>query len=75
MHRVVNQMLVILILTDFIIFLNTLLKASPNRKYTNLTFSRTSSLYPKSSPVQCSYFPNSLDDSTKILAASISKSY
>ena len=52
-----------------------LLKTLPNGEYSNLAFSTTPGLYPKSSPVKYSYFSNSPDDNTEILAASLSKSY
>ena len=54
---------------------NPLFKASPNGEHSNLTFSTTPGLYPKSSPAEYSYLSNSLDDKTEILAASLSKSY
>ena len=56
-------------------FSNPLLKTLLNREYSNLAFSTTSGLYPKSSPVRYSYLFNSLDNNAEILAASLSKSY
>ena len=50
-------------------FMNTLLKASPNWEYWNIIFSRTFSLYRKSSPVKYSYFSNSPLDNADSSAA------
>ena len=56
-------------------FLNALLSDMPNREYSNLSFSNTLGLCPKSSPVKYSYFPKrSLDDNAEILATSLLKS-
>ena len=62
-------------LIEFIILLNLLFKASPNGEFSNLTFSTTPGLYPKSAPVKYSYLSNSLDNEAEILAAFLSKSY
>ena len=48
----------------------------PNGKYSNLVFSSTLGLCPKSSPVKYSYFSKrSLEGKADILAASLPKSY
>ena len=54
---------------------NCLLKTLPNGENSNLTFSTTPGLYPKSLPVKYSYFSNSPDDNADILAVCLSKSY
>ena len=44
-------------------------------KNSNLAFSTTPAVYPKSLPVKYSYLYSSLDDNAQIFAASLSKSY
>ena len=57
-------------------FLNALLSDMPNGEYSNLAFSNTLGLCPKSSSVKYSYLSKrSLDDNAEILAASLLKSY
>ena len=49
-------------------------KTTPNGEYSNLVFSSTLGLCPKSSPVKYSYFSKrSLEDKADILAASLPK--
>ena len=56
-------------------FLNDLLSDTPNGEYSNLVFSSTLGLCPKSSPVKYSYFfKRSLEDKADIFAASLRKS-
>ena len=56
-------------------FSNSVLKTLPNGNYSNLACSTIPGLYPKSSPIKYSYLSSSLDNTTDILAASLSKSY
>ena len=58
-----------------VLLLALLFKASTNAEYSNLTFSTTPGLYPKSSPVKYLYLSSFLDDNEEILAASLSKLY
>ena len=67
-------MLLATLLTSF--FLNALLSGMPNGEYSNLAFSNTLGLCPKSSPVRYSYLSKgSLYDSAEVLATSLLKSY
>ena len=56
------------------LYFNPLLKTSPYGEYLNLYCSITPSLYPKSPPVKYSYLSSSLDDNSKSLTASRTKS-
>ena len=60
----------------FVLFLTLSERTAPNGEYSNLFFSSTLGLCPKSSPVKYSYFSKrSLEDQAGILAASLAKSY
>ena len=61
----------------FICFVFSVIRQShTQRKYSDLAFSNTLGLYPKSSPVQYSYFSKrSSEDKADILAASLFKLY
>ena len=51
-------------------------KTAPNGEYSNLVFSSTLGLCPKSSPAKYSYFSKrSLEDKADIFAVSLPKSY
>ena len=52
-----------------------LLKTLSKGEYSNLAYSTTLGLYPKSSSVMYSYFLNSPENNADILAANLSKSY
>ena len=77
MHRIILQITVLFndFFYLFLSFIDPLFKASPNGKYSNLTFSIAPGLYPKSSLVKYSYLPNSSDNNAEILVASLCKSY
>ena len=60
----------------FVFFLTLSTKTAPNGEYSNLVFSSTLGLCPKSSPVKYLYFSKrSLEDKADIFAASLPKSY
>ena len=54
---------------------NPSLNTLPYRGYSNLAFSTTCGLYPKSSPVKYPYLYNLPDDNPEMLATSLCKSY
>ena len=60
----------------FVFFLTLLAKTAPTGEYSNLVFSSTLGVCPKSSPVKYSYFfKRSLEDKADIFAVSLPKSY